>query len=136
MKNTVKKRLRTIGLALALTVITVIFRQLFSIFIYMFGLPTAMHPIAVWFLIFVVLWAPRLVFYMPLLVSEAVGLMILYLNPELDNTNAYTGIILNLLMVILVAEVFRYSFKRIKRVNQKLIEERERADLATKRKDV
>jgi CheY-like chemotaxis protein len=39
-------------------------------------------------------------------------------------------------MVILVAEVFRYSFKRIKRVNQKLIEERERADLATKRKDV
>ncbi|HRX16601.1 MAG TPA: hypothetical protein P5123_09815, partial [Spirochaetota bacterium] len=135
MNKILRTKFRIITFAFFLTLVNVIFRRLFSIMIFSVGLPPAIHPVASWLLVLIVPWVPRFVFYMPFIIAESFALYMIYYRGVPDNLNAYVGTILNLIMIVLVSETFRYAINRIKTANKKLAIERERADLATKRKD-
>ena len=136
MNTILKTRTGVAVFTVLLTVFNVIFRRLFSMMIFTVGLPPAIHPVASWLLVLLVPWVPRVAFYSPLIVSETLAFVLIYNRSSPDSLNAYVGTALNIVMIILVSETFRYALNRIKTTNKKLVIERERADLATKRKDI
>ncbi len=129
------RMVKTTILTVTLTVLLVIFRQAVFFTIVRFDLPTALLSLTVWLLLILVLFAPRQVFYVPLFTSQAFSLLMIYRYAD-EKANAVSGTLLNLVLVIVLYETFRLHIDKLKDTNRRLAHERERADEATKKKDV
>lgn len=130
-----ERRLRVVLKVFAATVVFIALRMFIVVLVLRFGLPPAMIGNFIWFGLILLLILPGRWHYLPISVATVISLVSVHAIGE-ERYNAMTTIITSQLVLVLISEIILFHINALKKSNKTLIEAKQIAENATKKKYV